>query len=97
MAWWKRRYVGTVSARTVYVNRKGETIRGAVEFGRWILTEGVFGRRAKLIGDPGASALVDIKRSAVKAWLAGGPLPDLDEETRPRGPAPVLRIVKSGE
>jgi len=52
-----------------------------------------FGRRTLKIGDGGGSeSALDIKRN-VKAWYKGGPVPVLDEDTKHKKHAPIIRLV----
>ncbi len=92
MKWFKSTYIGTVSAYTDY--HDGDTFSHRVA-GRWVLTMNWIGRRkAKMTGDVGKSPLAMDRRARVEAWLQGGPVPELDEDTQPRKEAPVLKIVR---
>ena len=89
-------YIGTVHAYSITKDEDGnETNR---YWGRWILTMDKRGRRcSELVGNPHNSAFATEKKSEVSAWLSGGPLPELDNETRVRPTGNVLRLVSENE
>jgi len=82
MMFWK--YLGTVSAYTTFVDKKGKEHPISKMHGTWILMTGPFGwRRAKLVGDPGDSQIAMMTLASVEAWLRGGPLPQLENTKEP--------------
>ena len=93
MKFFRRKYIGTVSGVSHIIGRDGE--EKYTRKGRWVLTLGPFGgRRATLHGDPGRSGFSNDIRAKIAAWKAGGPLPELDQDSIEKPPAPVLRLVK---
>lgn len=96
MRWFRTEYIGTVTARTQYVNSDGSDREGGACIGRYILTVGWFGRRkVRLVGHPGGSARANDIKAKVMAWKSGGPLPELDDDTRVRPRSRVLQLVKA--
>lgn len=96
MTWWCRKYIGTVTGVTKYMRGSHHV---CTELVTWTLTEGLFGRRAKMRGSKvrGLSHAAQEKQAQVMAWLAGGPLPKLDEDTKVRPPARVLKMIPGGK
>lgn len=89
------KYVGRVHGFSRVV-KDGEPT-GVEYHGWWVLRENGFGvRRAKLIGHPGysdslMSRCAEEKMASVAAWLAGGPLPELEiEQTKHRAKGKLI-------
>lgn len=88
-----KEYVGTVTGIS---KRAATDDQPEFEYrGRWILYKFLWFRRAKLIGNPGNSSYAQNQKSLVHAWLKGGPLPELDDDTQVRKSAPVLKLVRN--
>ena len=70
--------MGSVTAETIVKNEQDEIIRKLR--GVWILTVNQLDeRRSELVGNPGKSMDAISIKARVHAWLAGGPLPKLDD------------------
>lgn len=77
--WWPRwEYVGTVTGGTRW----------------WVLRQHAWwGRRAKQRGRPDSSKDYNHYARLVAAWRVGGPVPPLEDDTRPQQPAKLLSVV----
>ncbi len=94
MGWFSRfryRYVGTVEGKTDFIDRDGNPIPGGYARGYWLLTENGFGRRkAARSGEPGNSPHAKTAGAAVRAWLAGGSVPELWDSPQPERKAELI-------
>lgn len=92
----RSKYIGTASQTTIVTykdNRIGKEVHS------WVLSSHPwFGRMAKYIGpDMYWSEAAQSTRLAVEAWKRGGPLPNLDDDTRPSRPAKVFSFIHGGK
>lgn len=93
----RKRYLGFVSARTVYVDDNGEKLAGKQDEGRFLLSASIFGRSCKLVGCVGESPHANTVKGEVEAWILGGPLPDdfISHEPVPETNEPRI-VLKEG-
>lgn len=89
-------YIGAVHGTTNTVDEKNNIVPGSHRYGYWILEKRGDGkRRSTLIGNPGSSPFATKQKASVKAWVCGGPLPELEEDFRP-GPNRGNLVVLHG-
>lgn len=92
----RMRYVGAAVGYSITRDKEGKEkyVHQAV----WILQENLAGKRSsKKVGDAGNSQLANSVEARVKAWLMGGPLPDLDPKYRLGHPRGKLLMIEGGK